>query len=90
MTAEQTELIEKLNCLEFETLQLNHAYQLWRSNVEQGTAPDWMAAAIRITYDALITLCLDTASALVPDARVADESECYTRSGESAPLRKQG
>lgn len=88
MTAEQTELLEKLNCLDFETSQLNHAYQLWRSNVEQGTAPDWMAAAIRITYDALITLCLDTASALPLETRHADESEFYARDGQSVLLRK--
>src|SRR5262245_39572988 len=44
LVVEENELIEKLNCLEFETSQLNHAYQLWRSHVEQGTAPDWMAA----------------------------------------------
>jgi Cohesin domain len=84
-TTEQTELIEKLNCLEFETSQLNHAYQLWRSNVEQGTAPDWMAAAIRITYDALIAFCLDTASALALDTSRADEIGCYARNGEIAP-----
>lgn len=85
MTTEQTELIEKLNCLEFETSQLSHAYQLWRSYVEQGTAPDWMAAAIRITYDALIRFCLDAVSALAQDTSHADEIECDARSGETAP-----
>jgi hypothetical protein len=54
LTREQTELIEKLNCLEFETSQLNRAYQLWRSYIEQGKTSDWMSAAIRITYDDLI------------------------------------
>src|SRR5262249_20190743 len=82
---EQTELIEKLNCLEFETSNLNHAYQLWRSDVEQGTAPDWMAAAISTTYDVLITFCLNTAAALALDTRHADETECYAGSGEPAP-----
>lgn len=86
MTTEQTELIEKLNCLEFETSQLNHAYQLWRSDVEHGTAPEWMAEAIRITYDALITFFLDTASVLALEH--ADEIGCYARGGENAPLRK--
>jgi hypothetical protein len=85
MTAEQTELTEKLNCLEFETSQLNQAYQLWRSNVERGTAPDWMAAAIWITYDALITFCLDTVSALALDTSHAGEIDWYARSGETAP-----
>jgi hypothetical protein len=60
LTTEQTELIEKLNCLEFETSQLNRAYQLWKSYVEHGKTPDWMTAAIRITYDDLIRSCLDT------------------------------
>jgi hypothetical protein len=70
LTTEQAELIEKLNCLEFETSQLNRAYQLWRSYVEQGTAPDWMATAIRVTYDGLIAFCLDISTILadVPDA----------------------
>jgi hypothetical protein len=85
MPAEQTELIEKLNCLEFETSQLNHAYQLWRSNVEQGTAPDWMAAAIRITYHAMTTVGLDTVSALALDRSHAGEMEWYARSGQTAP-----
>src|SRR5215469_7260439 len=64
LTAEQIELIEKLNCLEFETSQLNRAYQLWRSYVEQRSAPDWMAAAIRITYDSLIAFCLEVSTIL--------------------------
>ena len=64
LTAAQTELVEKLNCLEYETAQLNRAYQLWRSYVEQGRAPDWMAAAIRVTYDALIAVCLDISTIL--------------------------
>src|SRR5260370_35282224 len=67
LTKAQTELIEKLNCLEFETSQLIRAYQLWRSYVEQGKAPDWMAAAIRITYDDLIKFCLGTVSTFPPD-----------------------
>src|SRR5262249_9283953 len=66
-STEQTELIEELNCLGFETSQLNQAYQLWRSSVEHGTAPDWMAAAIRITYDALTKFHLDTVLAILPD-----------------------
>src|SRR5262249_31080353 len=89
LTVEQNELIEKLNCLEFETSQLNHAYQLWRSHVEQGTAPDWMAATISITYDVLITFCLNTAAALALNTSHADETECYARSSETAPLRPQ-
>src|SRR5215472_10518559 len=64
LTTEQTELLEKLNCLEFETSQLNRAYQRWRSCVEPGSAPDWMAAAIRITYDALIMFCMEVSSIL--------------------------
>src|SRR5262249_19352528 len=60
LTTAQTELIEKLNCLEFETTQLNRAYQLWKSYVEQGRVPDWMTAAIRITYDDLIRSGVDT------------------------------
>src|SRR5260370_13231006 len=67
LTTAQTELIEKLNCLEFETSQLIRAYQLWRSYVEQGKAPDWMAAAIRITYDDLIKFCLGTVSTFPAD-----------------------
>src|SRR5215831_1311997 len=63
----QTELIEKLTCLEFETSQLNRAYQLWRPYVEQEAAPDWMAAAVRITFDALIKFYLDVASTILPD-----------------------
>jgi hypothetical protein len=84
MTTEQTELIEKLVCLEFETAQLNQAYQQWRSCIEQGTAPDWMAAAIRVTYAALITCCLDTVSTLSPDASHGDEIERDGRSDETA------
>jgi hypothetical protein len=70
LTTEQTELLEKLNCLEFETGQLNRAYQLWRPYIEQGTAPEWMAAAIKITYDALIMFCLELSTILagVPPA----------------------
>lgn len=85
MTAEQNELIEKLNCLEFETSQLNQAYQRWRSDVEQGKAPDWMAAAIRITYDALIALCLEMVSPAALDRNRADEIERDAGSGETAP-----
>lgn len=85
MTAEQNELIEKLNCLEFETSQLNQAYQRWRSDVEQGKAPDWMAAAIRITYDALIALCLEMVSTAALNTNRADEIECDAGSGETAP-----
>jgi hypothetical protein len=85
MTTEQTELIEKLNCLEFETSQLSHAYQQWRSYVEQGTAPPWMAAAIRITHDALMTFCLDSVSAPALGTSPVDEIECYALSGETAP-----
>jgi hypothetical protein len=70
LTTEQTELIEKLNCLEFETSQLNRAYELWRPYVEQGTVPDWMAAAIRISYDALITFCLEVSTILAEGPRV--------------------
>src|SRR5215471_5196029 len=62
LTTEQAELIEKLNCLEFAISQLNRAYQLWRSYVEQGTTPDWMAVAIRITYDALIKFYLEVST----------------------------
>jgi hypothetical protein len=64
LTAEQTELIEKLDCLEFESSQLSRAYQLWTSYVEQGTAPDWMAVAIWVTYDALIKFCLEVSTIL--------------------------
>src|SRR5215472_3974172 len=67
LTTEQTELLEKLTCLEFETGQLNRAYQLWRSYVEKGTTPDWMAAAIRISYDTLMTFCVDTVSTFPTD-----------------------
>src|SRR5262249_19730487 len=66
-TTEPTELTEKLNCLEFETSELNRAYQLWRPYVEQETAPDWMAAAISITYSALIKFYLDAALIILPD-----------------------
>ena len=86
MTPEQIELMEKLNCLEFETAQLNHAYQLWKSDVEQGTAPDWMIAAIRATYDALITFCLDTASALA--ASQGNEDESVSGDDTTFPLRR--
>jgi hypothetical protein len=96
MTPEQTELIEKLNCLEFEISQLNHAYQQWRRYVEQGTAPDWMAAAIKITYNALITFYMDTVSALAllqcEDAKTGafkwrdPRSQC--ESIETAKIRK--
>jgi hypothetical protein len=85
MTTEQTELIEKLNCLEFETSQLSHAYQLWRSYVEQGKAPEWMAAAIRVTYDALIAFCLDTVSTQELNTSHADEIECDAPRGETDP-----
>jgi hypothetical protein len=80
-----TALIEQLNCLEFETSQLNHAYQLWRSNVEQGTAPEWMAAAITVSYDALMTFCLNAVSALALDTGHADEIEYSPHNGEAAP-----
>src|SRR5215472_11215897 len=62
----RTELIDKLNCLEYESAQLNRAYQLWRSYVEQGRAPDWMVAATRVSYDALITFYLQV-SAIMTD-----------------------
>src|SRR5262249_40581614 len=61
------ELIEKLNCLEFESARLNRAYQLWRSYVEEGTAADWMVAVITVTYDALITFCLEVSTILADD-----------------------
>jgi len=83
MTTEQTDLIEKLDCLEFEASQLSHAYQQWRSHVEQGNAPDWMAAAIRITYDALITFFLHAASAEALDSSRAGEIESSAGGGET-------
>src|SRR5215471_3518608 len=76
LTTEQSELIEKLNCLEFETSQLNRAYQLWKSYVENGKTPDWMTAAIRITYNDMIRSCLDTVLTIpadVPKAFSADQ-----------------
>jgi hypothetical protein len=70
LTPEQAELIEKLNCLEFETSKLNRAYQLWSSYVEQGTVPDWMAAAITITHHSLMTFCLEVSSILADGPHV--------------------
>src|SRR5215831_17498971 len=85
MTTEQTDLIEKLDCLEFETSQLSHAYHQWKSQVEQGTAPDWMVAAIRVTYDALITVFLHAASAEVEEPSRAGEIESSAGGGETSP-----
>src|SRR5262245_5102963 len=75
LTTEQTELIEKLNCLEFETSQLNRAYQLWKSCVEHGKTPDWMNAAIRITYNDMIRSCLDTVLTIPADVPKAFSAE---------------
>jgi len=75
LTTEQSELIEKLNCLEFETSQLNRAYQLWKSYVENGKTPDWMTAAIRITYNDMIKSCLDTVLTIPADVPKAFSSE---------------
>src|SRR5215469_10350919 len=75
LTNEQSELIEKLNCLEFETSQLNRAYQLWKSYVENGKTPDWMTAAIRITYNDMIRSCLDTVLTIPADVPKAFSSE---------------
>jgi len=76
LTTEQIELIEKLNCLEYESAQLNRAYQLWTSYVEQGKAPDWMVGVISISYDALITFCLEVSTILAdgPQAFSANHS----------------
>ena len=82
MSAEQDELMEKLNSLEFETSQLAHAYQRWRSQVEQGTAPEWMVAAIRVTYDTLIRF----SATLALEGGHAEEIERNALNGEIAPL----
>jgi hypothetical protein len=96
LTTEQTELLEKLNCLEFETSQLNRAYQLWKTYVEKGTAPEWMVSAIKISYNTLIMFCLDTAKHLAKLEAAAseisgilgDEGTSLGTSKEYLPMRE--
>ena len=87
LTTEQIELIEKLNCLEYQSAQLNRAYQLWTSYVEQGMAPDWMVAAISFTYDALITFCLEV-STILADGPQALSARRLVRLGGAQPSPK--